>query len=250
MLLEMIRLLCLAAALIAPMPLAHADEPRRLRFAVEWGPVPLAEVEFVLARGDGLTALDGSARTVGAADLFAGMAVTQSIRYSPPAKALYISLWDDGDGSARQRIVAWDGGTPVRIEAPPPEEELTPIPEGELEGTVDPAFPWLDTIARLDAGGRCTGAYRVFDGVRRLDLTLTDLGAAMLEDDRGWTYSGPAVACGLEMRRVGGFPPERDVAESDYDRVMWFARVGGAHMPVRLSVEWPLGYATARIDLR
>lgn len=240
--------LVLAAALTAALP-AAATERLDLSYSVEWGPVALAEVRFVLQRGAGVTALDAGAATVGAADAFAGFAMQQAVRYRGPGDTLYVAIMDRGDGP-EQRLVAWEGGVPVRVEAPLPEEELTPIPEGEMAGTVDPAFPWLDTLDRLDAGQGCGGTYRVFDGIRRLDVTVIPAGPEALEDDRGWTYEGPAVACRLAFRRVGGFPVERETVESDYSRTIWFAEIGGGHVPVRLSVEWPLGYATARIDLR
>lgn len=239
----------LALALILAAAPALAEQRHDLAFSVEWGPVPLADVRFSLRRSEGLTALDGSAVTVGAADLFSGVTIQQSTRYTGPGETLYVSVTDDGDGP-ESRIVAWKEGAPVRIEAPPSEEELTPIPEGEMARTVDPGFPWLDTMQRLDAGRGCGGTYRVFDGIRRMDITVTALGTDALEDDRGWTYEGAAIACRLGFRRIGGFPVDRDVTESDYQRTIWFAEMDGAHVPVRLSVEWPLGYATARIDLR
>ncbi len=239
----------LALAVSAPAPAVASDTSRTLSYAVEWGPVPLAEVRFALTTAGPLTQFDAHAWSTGAADVFSSFEMRQSVRYSFPEKRVYVSAGSFG-GDPKVRIVGWEGAEVVRTDVPPPEEELTPIPAGETVGTVDPAFPWLDTLARLDGGESCDATYRVYDGTRRMDITLSGLREEVLEADRGWTYAGPAVACRLTFRRIGGFSIDREVEEQDYERVIWFARIDGAFAPVRLRVEWPLGYATARIDLR
>lgn len=83
---------------------------------------------------------------------------------------------------------------------------------------------------------------------------MSPAGSDRLDADRDWTYSGEAVRCVMRFRRVGGFPVERTgwtQEEDDVTRHVWFARLDdGRYGPVRMRVSWPLGYATARIDLR
>jgi hypothetical protein len=163
----------------------------------------------------------------------------------------------ESGGATERRAMDWTAaGLPVVLAAGEPDEDdgpLTPIPEGETLGTVDPFAPVLGALARLDAGQDCAATWRVYDGTRRYDVSMTDLGDETLEGDRDWTYAGPARKCRILFKRIGGFSADRPprAPESDYTRLIWFAPLdAGRHLPVRFRAEWSLGYATARIALR
>jgi hypothetical protein len=134
----------------------------------------------------------------------------------------------------------------------PPQEARTPIPEGELDNVLDPGAAFLALVDQVGRGEGCGGSWRLFDGVRRMNLQVVDEGREQLAADRPWTYEGPARRCRLRLSRVGGFPVDspREAPEEAYDRILWIAPMPEGATPVRLSVDWPLGRAVGRIDLR
>jgi hypothetical protein len=255
--------LCLAAPAAFAQGAAAAavgeddTETRRWLFNVDWGPVHLAEVELRVDEGAERVALSGAGRSTGLAAMVADFEVTQRSVYAEDgATRRYEATARWGEKSSR-RALRWDGapgeaGAPSVEVASNDPEPLTPIPQPELEGTVDPAWPIWDSLNRIEAGGDCASRYRVYDGVRRFDIVLEDAGTETVEKDRDWTWGGEALVCRLKFERVGGFPvdDERRAEESEYERLLYVARTEDGAMPVRLRVQWPLGYATARIDLR
>jgi len=255
--------LCLAAppaAAQGPAAAAvggDAAGTKRFTFNVDWGPVHLAEVEFVVDHGTERVTLSGAGRSTGLAAMLADFEVTQRSVYAKDgAMRRYEATARWGDRTSR-RALRWDGapgeaGAPSVELASTDPEPLTPVPAPELEGTVDPAWPIWDSLQRIAAGGGCDARYRVYDGVRRFDVALEDAGVETLEQDRDWTWGGEALVCRLRFERVGGFPEdgERRAEESEYERLLYVARTEEGAIPVRLRVQWPLGYATARIDLR
>lgn len=241
----LLALLCLAVP-------ATAGAANRIAFKVDWGPIAVAEAEVTIRREAGRTWMNGRAAARGLGALLSGFTLSNAVRYGPEGREIRVEILREGATDLLE--MAWTpGGDPVILAAGEPEEEpLTPIPPGELAGTVDPFFPFLDMMARLDSGGDCTRAYRVYDGTRRYDLTFADQGSEAVEADRRWTYDGPARRCSLHFQRIGGFEvaEDRPVREAEIDRRIWFARLDGAHVPVRFAVDWALGTAVARIDLR
>jgi hypothetical protein len=245
-----------AAAAEAPAgePPSDGDEARRLDFRLDWGPVPLAEVRVRLYRTPEARVLHAEAESLGVASLFADFDVRQAAVQRADGERSFVSdvRWSR---ESRRRSVHWPhpGATPqVDHAGVPPEGPLTPIPPGELAGAEDPAAALLSLLDQVSAGQGCGGTWRLFDGVRRMDMTVVDEGRDRLEADRDWTYAGPALRCRLHFERVGGFEADepRETAERDYDRLLWIADLPGGPAPVRLRVSWPLGFATGRIDLR
>ena len=148
--------------------------------------------------------LNTAAWTVGAAKALYEFTMRQRAEYGG-GRVFYSSRSDWGEGP-RERALEWMAGELVQVTGTPSDRELTPIPAGEMAGAVDPAFPWLDTLARLDRGEDCDATYRVFDGVRRMNITMVPLGTNVLTDDRGWTYEGLARACGIKFARDWRLP--------------------------------------------
>lgn len=246
------RLLAILTAALVALPLAAGatNERRIYSFVLDWGQVELVEIHLDYTRNGEKVVLNTAAWSVGPAKALFDFNMRQRAEYGG-SERFYQSASDWGEGR-RERVLNFSGGLLTAAEGTPPDEPLTPIPEAEMRDIVDPAFPWIDTLARFEAGQICGGTYRVFDGIRRMNITVVPLGEEQLSDDRGWTYEGPAVACGLKFQRVGGFPVESDwdVEEGEISRIIWFAPLAEGWTPVRVSVEWPLGVAVARIDLR
>ncbi|MAS42177.1 MAG: hypothetical protein CML46_17080 [Rhodobacteraceae bacterium] len=286
----------LAALWFGPLPGLAQDAPtappardQRMVFHLDWGPAPLARIEMRI-REDGppdarRRVAEARGEPVGLAGLLSDFRLTQRGEILPDG-ARRFDATSNMDGEDVTRSVRWagpDAAPEVLDSGPPPERPMTPIPAGELDDVVSPSGAALALLDQVAAGEGCDAEFRMFDGVRRLNMTVIDEGPDRLERDRDWTYAGPAHRCRIRFERIGGFPAEaaddapgplsgrgglrdgggrdgasggvassiwpRRVAEEDYDRLLWLAPLPAGLSPVRLRVEWPLGYVTARIDL-
>lgn len=95
---------------------------------------------------------------------------------------------------------------------------------------VDPLSAALVATQRLAETGRCQQTVPVFDGKRRYNLRIDDVGYAQLPKSRYSAYHGPAVQCGFTMERISGFKKKRRYAsqwdeDKDEPPVLWLARV-------------------------
>jgi hypothetical protein len=91
---------------------------------------------------------------------------------------------------------------------PPPEPDPDVeggLPETLPEGTVDPLSLAVAASQALVETGRCDQTVPVFDGQRRYDLTLTQIDEATVPRSEYSIYHGPAVRCGISMKRISGF---------------------------------------------
>ncbi|MGG7564677.1 DUF3108 domain-containing protein [Rhodovulum sp. DZ06] len=254
-------------AVPAPRPAAGAaagaedaeTRSRALRYAVDWGPAALAEIEFRITERAGRTTLAAEARSTGLLSLFADFEAEQTALHGPagPEEFTTRATWDDKRSARRVRF----GDGPPQAEtlvAPEDEDEpRTPIPPGALDDAVDPTFPILRAMRQVERGEGCAVSHPVFTGRTAFHVTLSDMGEEALEADRSWTWSGLARRCRMAIQRIGGFKIEDDgwdQDEEDVTRDIWFGplpeALGGGIAPVRMLVEWPLGYAVGRIDLR
>lgn len=116
------------------------------------------------------------------------------------------SNWQ-GNQRTVQLGFAGDGGYQLE-RTPPPEPD--PDVEGGLpatlpEGTVDPLSLAVAASQALVETGRCDQTVPVFDGQRRYDLTLTQIDEATVPTSEYSVYQGPAVRCGISMKRISGF---------------------------------------------
>ncbi|MEC9435695.1 MAG: hypothetical protein VYD87_22545 [Pseudomonadota bacterium] len=260
----------------AAAPAAPALRDQRLSFRLDWGPAQLARIDLRLLDDGARRVAEAQGAPEGVGGVFADFELRQRGEIRADGARRFDARSRFGD-EASTRAVRWggpDAAAEVLDAGPPPEAPLTPIPPGEMSGAVSPAEAALAMLDQAAAGEGCGGLHRMFDGVRRLNMTVIDEGPDRLEADRDWTYSGPAHRCRIRFERIGGFPAEDDdaaappargrgdrdgpsgfgrsrsrTAESDYDRLLWLAPLPGGMAPVRLRIEWPLGYVTARIDL-
>lgn len=245
-----------AAQMAAAAASYHGAPDRVIDFKVDWGPVSLAEVQFRISDAGEDLRLELEGRSVGMARLVADFRSEQTITYAADGRRRYHVVSDFGDDGSLRSVEWNDPAAPpvVEVSASTQDGDVTPIPAAELLNTVDPAYPVLAALAQIEAGGACEGAWRTFDGERRLNVMLEDLGDDVLEADRDWTYGGPARKCRLRFQRVGGFELVSDAPvqaeEDEYERLLWIAQLPDGAAPVKMRVSWPLGYATGRIDLR
>jgi hypothetical protein len=76
---------------------------------------------------------------------------------------------------------------------------------GTANGTIDPASLVLAIIANYAQTESCTGSYKLFDGVRRYDLNVTEVGSGNVQMYKRSYYQGPAVECQAMPQLIQGF---------------------------------------------
>ena len=132
--------------------------------------------------------------------------------------------------------------------APEPDPDIEgSLPEQLPEGIVDPLSFAIAATRVLEKSGRCDQTVPVFDGQRRYDLILKDLGPANLAANRYSVYQGPAVRCSVAMNRISGFRKSLSASQQERDRstppTLWVATIRPdlPPLPVRYEGEIKLG---------
>jgi len=154
--------------------------------------------------------------------------------------------------------VKWQDGQsrPLFSVTPEPElDEVHPLDPDSLDNVLDPFSAMLTALASFEMTGSCKGEYRIFDGRRRSDVTLVDLGTTTLEGDRTWSYKGKATICGSASKMLGGHEIKDDKDEDeepDFEKVkIYVAEVSpGMTMPVRIEIDNFLGDVIVRLNIR
>ena len=172
-----------------------------------------------------------------------------------PSRFASDSTYND-DGYVTE--VIWSNGNPRPSYSVTPEpelEEVHPLDPDSLDDVLDPFSAMLTALAAFEKTNSCKGEYRIFDGRRRSDVTLIDLGTTTLESDRTWSYQGKATICGSASKMLGGheIKDEKDKDEEpDFEKVKIFvAEVApGLTMPVRIEIDNFLGDVIIRLNMR
>jgi len=154
-----------------------------------------------------------------------------------------IAARERGETSERTIVYRGDGSLAVTRRPPDPPGSDAP-PASALRGSVDPASALLALAERFAQGGRCTGRIAVYDGRRRYDLALADLGAETLRKSRYNLYAGPARRCRVTVLRLAGFRSDGSRLGRMPDRIdVWLAPPlpGVPPLPVRLEGESSFG---------
>ena len=154
--------------------------------------------------------------------------------------------------------VEWaDGQTRPSYEVTPEPEldEVHPLDPDTLDNVLDPFSAMLTALSAFEKTGSCVGEYRIFDGRRRSNVTLVDLGTTTLEGDRTWSYKGKATICGSASEMLGGHEIKDDKdedEEADFEKVkIYVAEVApGMTMPVRIEIDNFLGDVIVRLNIR
>jgi hypothetical protein len=116
--------------------------------------------------------------------------------------------------------------------------------QGTANGTIDPASLVLAVIAGYAQKDSCTGSYKLFDGVRRYDLNVTEVGSGNVQMYKRSYYQGPAVACQAVPQLIQGFA-QMAVQSKLYPESakIWLANAvpGMPAVPVRIYTQNALG---------
>ena len=238
-----------------------AADSYELEYRVQWGNSFLGRTIANWTFTDDSYELSGTAKSEGALSLFYEFEGQNQLQgqikdgvYLPTAFASQSSYNDD----AYDVMVSWRDAeaSPLYEVTPAPDlEEVYPLDEASLADVIDPFSAMLQALESLKATGSCNGTYRLFDGRRRSDFTLVDLGTATIEADRPWSYAGDVVICGAANELLGGHRRDGDYdpeEEPDYERVqISVAEVAaGRWMPVRIEVSNFFGNVIVRLNVR
>jgi hypothetical protein len=116
--------------------------------------------------------------------------------------------------------------------------------KGSANGTIDPASLVLAVIANYAQKDTCTASYKLFDGVRRYDLNVTEVGDGNVEMYKRSYYQGPATACQATPQLIQGFS-QMAVQSQLYPESakIWIANAvkGMPAVPVRIYTQNALG---------
>ena len=115
----------------------------------------------------------------------------------------------------------------------------------------------MNSLKTIKLNDRCSGTYRIFDGRRRSDITLHDLGKEELVADRNWSFGGPVWVCGVTANPLGGHkrrsPSEEEkIKEKNPYRVRAYVGNISPNLigPVKLVIESFFGNIIARLDIK
>jgi hypothetical protein len=115
---------------------------------------------------------------------------------------------------------------------------------GTANGTIDPASLVMAVVAAYADKQDCTGHYKLFDGVRRYDLAVQEVGSGNVQFYKQSFYQGPAVECAATPQLIQGFS---DIAMQSQlypqSANIWLAEAvkGAPAIPVRIETQNALG---------
>jgi hypothetical protein len=252
-----VRFLAAAAMLLllaAPLRADPLAGPVELQYDVYGGGLRLLSVGIAVEQESGRYRITGSFRTRGLADLFLGMTTrveTEGVIADGVPRPT--RLLSDGTVRGRERHLSVefrDREAPLVEIDPPDPETRTPIPPGQLLGAVDTLTGLLRASRGLAAGGDCARRVPVFDGRRRFDLVLTDLGTAEMKRSGHSFYEGTARVCHVRQERIGGFvAKDRDARDRADEGTAWIASVLPDTLPVPVRIEFQSGWGRSILHL-
>lgn len=144
-----------------------------------------------------------------------------------------------------------DSGTVEFDVSPPPDgTERDPVPPPLTKGTIDPLSATLTVLLRMAEGGRCDGAFRVFDGRRRYDMSVSPGEQSVLPRLHSSVFAGSARRCNFQLKRIAGFWKKR----TDFRRpvtapTLWVASPMAQVPPVPVRFTADTGFGELRIHL-
>ena len=142
-------------------------------------------------------------------------------------------------------------GSVVLEDQPPTQEGQEAIARGLLAGTLDPLSAALAMTEEAGRGGACTGRFRIFDGVRRYDLSLAPAPAGLAVPRLPVAPEVRAIACDAAVTLISGFPQYAlDAGMYPKTARFWLARGIIGSTPALLRVEAESGLGRMRVDFR
>ena len=231
------------AVLLASAP-CIAEPGAVLDYEVRYGPLQVLAMRTT-ARFDGdRYQATTEVRTVGVvALLFPWSAASESRGVQADGRMRPLRFHSAGEYRGTRRLAEIDydpgGAIRTRIDPAPEADDRDPVPPTLQQATIDPLTASLAAVA-----SGCRGTLRVFDGRRRYDLVLSDLGDAETPSSRHTLYTGRARRCRAVIEPLAGFwrsEPRQDERPTQID--FWVAppRPDLIAVPVYLELSAPRG---------
>jgi hypothetical protein len=118
---------------------------------------------------------------------------------------------------------------------------------GTANGTIDPATLVIAVVAAFAERQTCAGSYKLFDGVRRYDLNVQQMGVGEVQFYKQSFYKGRATECQATPQLLQGFA-QMAVESQLYPQSakLWLAPAvqGFPAIPVRIQTQNALGSMT------
>ncbi len=143
-------------------------------------------------------------------------------------------------GKTRRREILYgnNGILELKTDGRPDAEARKRVPDHLTRDSLDPASAIYSVIEFLARGRRCAGDFPVFDGKRRYDLRLEEMGRRTLGPSGYAMYSGAATLCRVAIDRRAGFPERGRKVNRFPSRVdVWLAAVGDGIPPLPVRIE-------------
>jgi hypothetical protein len=242
----------LAVVLMLSSP-SFAFDGQPLHYEIDWGPVTLADATVQLLDSGDVRSVIADIESRGVGAWFSDFQSTLEILRT--GDGLQVLSGDSTWGDTLSTItVLWQPLNPKPTvdfyRSKPRDYELTPVPEESIVNTIDPFTPVFEIGRKLEETRRCEGSYRIFDGIRRYDLTIKDGGSVTLQADKPGNFSGQAHQCDITVARIGGFSTKKGwfrIGESEITRTLYLGKIRRHWLPVRFEISAPLGFAVARL---
>lgn len=238
---------------------AHAGTTLTAHYNISMIDVPFGQIVWSVDIGERAYRASARGKASGPLSVLVkgeGSVVAQgAMDHGHPMPEAYTSSITDDDGLATVGM-SFDHGTvnALRVNAPPPPDDLTPVREADRHGVSDPlsamlipAPPGVDVLAPQS----CNRVLAIFDGQRRYDLVLTYLRRDRLTVKRG--YVGPVLVCRLTLQPIAGYRAKSLLIKyvaGRKDMELWFAPLGGAQImaPVRIIMPSMIGTLVIEAD--
>jgi hypothetical protein len=243
----------LAFGLWAPQP-ASAARPVSLTYTGYMAGLPVFSLNTTVSLpagtvpGNGGYSIAADGQTAGNFRLLypyaASISATGALKNQKAAPKLFRSV---SEIMGRQEAVTltYGGGGKVGIEARPlTRQAQDAAAQGFANGTMDPASAVVALVANFAKTHQCQGTYKLFDGVRRYDLTLAQEGFVDLDPLQQSYYDGSATECRAEPQLLQGFNATAQQSQF-YPQAarLWLAPAvnGLPAIPVRIEARNALG---------
>jgi hypothetical protein len=250
-------LLGLAWAGFGPGQPARAAKPVTLTYAGYMAGVPVFTLTTSVTLpagtvpGNGAYAISADGQTAGNLRMLypyqASLSANGALKGQAAAPKQYRSV---SQIMGRQEAVTltYGAGGKVGINAQPlTRQAQEAAAQGFANGTMDPASAVVALVATFARTHQCQGTYKLFDGVRRYDLTLSQGGFVDLNPLQQSYYDGSATECRAEPQLLQGF--SQAASQSQFypqSARLWLAPAvaGLPAIPVRIEAQNALGLMT------
>jgi hypothetical protein len=228
---------------------ARADPGAVFNYDIRYGPFRVMTMRLTVHVEDDRYQASSDGRTVGVVGtLFPWSAASSSsgVRSGGVMRPLRFRSAGEYRGQRRSADVDYDavGGVRARSDPPAEADDRDPVPLALQQSTVDPLTAGLTAVL-----SGCQGRLNVFDGRRRYDLLLSDLGEADAPTAGDAFYSGRARHCRATIEPRGGFWRSQPSTERPSQIDGWIASPRPGLPPAPVYLELTAARGTLTISL-